>query len=159
MRTITDQRTVGPDTDVHTLDLRDADGTGYRMEYTYGESISIQLFEAGRTIHDETIKATSRGQLDAIEYMLTTARSVGEAIEDDEADGYVGEAFVDGFATLVNRFDMDFHLLYPRSNEWVLCTLKVADRNDSHRYETIVAFGMRSTDLRAASRHLEALLL
>lgn len=143
---------------VHSFTLSDGQGNGYTMDYDYDRSLHVKIFKEHQQVFAETLPANTFDDVEHIEYMVLTARSVGQAILDDEFDGDTQAAFMDGYATVADRLDMDFELANPNSNEHVVCTLNVVGPDKKH-YETMLSFTMPSLDLWTATDHLTLLCL
>jgi hypothetical protein len=148
----------------HRFELRDDQGNGYTMEYDYRRSLKVEITKDGRQVFCETFgpsdipNGTPWDRFSNIEDMVLTARSVGQAILDDEFEGGIGSSFCDGYATLADRLDMDFELADPDSNEWVRCSLNVVAPDKKH-YEIMLTFTIPSMDLWAATDHLTTLCM
>ncbi|MBD3924311.1 hypothetical protein IEZ26_06730 [Nocardioides cavernae] len=140
-----------------TFDLRLVDdlGTGYHLHYHRGSTaLLVNLYEEGQWVWGDEVETDAR----SIEYMLTTPSSVARAIADDEADGFVAEAFADGFAEIAKSVHMDFELADPTSNSKVRCRMDLVDEDNSAFYALGVSFTVSSEVLLTETAHMDALL-
>lgn len=140
------------------LDLRDDNGTGYRIEWNRStSSAEVVLFEQNALFLRNTLSGLDDRRMN---HLMTTPRSVAWAVRDDAEEGYLREYFCDGYETVrESGLTIDFDLDDPTSNDFLRCSVIVSTPGDPDDHLGSLSFVVSRQYLLEATEVLEHLVM